>query len=204
MRLLPREERFFLLLQDQVRLTREASALLKSSCCRGTAELVAMMPQLTELEHQGDKIVHEVFVRLNQTFLTPLDPEDIHALSSRLDSVLDAIEEAGHRLSIYRLEPMPESARALCDGIDRCVAALGQAFDALALTTPINDYCVEVNRLEEEADGIFRQALADVFEHERDPILLLKVKEIHELLEQVTDRCEDVADVLQTVMVKNS
>lgn len=204
MRLLPREERFFLLFQDQVRLTREASVLLKSSCCRSAAELAAMMPQLTELEHRGDKIVHEVFVRLNQTFLTPLDPEDIHALSSRLDSVLDAIEEAGHRLSIYRLEPMPESVRALCDGIDGCVAALGQAFDALSSTTPINDYCVEVNRLEEVADGIFRQALADLFEHERDPIRLLKSKELHELLEQVTDRCEDVADALQAVMVKNS
>jgi len=204
MKLLPRQERFFALFLNQVRLIEEASRLLVDGVRSGNSHLPRVAARIQQLEHEGDEIIHDIFTRLNQTFITPLDPEDIHALSSRLDDVLDGIEDAAYRIVAYRLEPIPPTALELCEIVHDCAKSLAKAFEALNKDQRLNEHCIEVNRLEDYADQVLRRALADLFEREKDPIALIKLKEVYEFLEGTTDRCEDVADVLQNVVVKNS
>jgi uncharacterized protein len=204
MRLLPREEKFFHLFSKQVEVISEASALLLEGAKAGNSRLAEVAKLIIALEHRGDEIIHEIFTRLNQTFITPLDPEDIHNLSSKLDDVLDGIEDSVYRMVAYRLDAIPDRMIALSETIHRCCLALQKAFNALEKDEKVMDHCIEINRLENEADNLVRAAVADLFENQKDAIVLIKLKEIYEFLEGTTDRCEDVADVLQNVVVKNS
>jgi len=156
------------------------------------------------MEQRGDEVIHEIYNRLNQTFITPLDPEDIHSLSSHLDDVLDGIEDAAYRMVAYRVEPIPHMVVEVCKVVFACAQALEGAFQALSDKKPVLPYCIEVNRLEEVADQLVRDAVSELFRSESDPITLLKLKEIYEFLEQTTDNCEDVADALQNVAVKHT
>lgn len=204
MRLLPREERFYALFLDQVTKIRQAARLLADGVKKGNSELTQSAEAIRTLEAQGDEIIHDVFTRLNQTFITPLDPEDIHSLASHLDDVLDGIEDAAYRIAAYRLEPIPGTVVRLSEIIDQCATCLERAFQALNTNQAVLPHCIEINRLEDEADSILRQVVSDLFRNTSDAIALIKQKEVHEYLEQTTDRCEDVADVLQAVVVKNS
>lgn len=204
MRLLPREEKFFHYFKDQARIIAEAAGLLLQGARAGNAELAEAVSKIKKLEQAGDEIIHEIFTRLNQTFITPIDPEDIHSLSSFLDDVLDSIEETAHRMSAYHLESIPPAVVKMCEIVRSCAKALEEAFAALEKNARVLDHCIEINRLEESADQIGRAAVAELFRSETNPIALLKLKEIYELLEDTTDRCEDVADALQNVVVKNS
>lgn len=204
MRLLPREEKFFILFDKQVKVISEASRLLVEGAKAGNSTLADVAKQISALEHRGDEIIHEIFTRLNQTFITPLDPEDIQTLSSKLDDVLDGIEDSVHRMVAYRLESIPPEMVALAEIIHRCCRTLEKAFTALEKNDKVMEDCIEINRLENEADNLVRAAVAELFEKEKDAIALIKLKEIYDFLEGTTDRCEDVADVLQNVVVKNS
>jgi len=204
MRLLPRQEKFFELFINQVRIIDEAAQLLLEGVRNGNSQLSRNAVRIKQLEREGDEVAHDIFTKLNQTFITPLDPEDIHALSSRLDDVLDDIEDSAYRMSAYRLEPIPSTVIELCEIVSQCAKALVKAFEALNKEAPLLDHCIEVNRLEDYADELLRRAIAELFEREQDPISLIKLKEVYEFLEDTTDRCEDVADVLQNVVVKNS
>jgi predicted phosphate transport protein (TIGR00153 family) len=204
MRFLPREEKFFAFFLGQVKIISEAAHLLLEGVRGGSGVLVANTNKITDLEHKGDEIIHEIFTRLNQTFITPLDPEDIHSLSSHLDDVLDWIEEVAHRLVAYRLDPVPPAVIELCEIVHACSKVLEKAFEALHRDQHLLDHCIEINRLEEEADKLLRREISLLFQNERDPIMIMKLKETYEFLEETTDRCEDVADVLQSVVVKNS
>jgi predicted phosphate transport protein (TIGR00153 family) len=204
MRLLPRQEKFFELFLSQVRVIEEAAQLLLEGARSGNSQLARNAVRIKQLEREGDELAHDIFTKLNQTFITPLDPEDIHALSSRLDDVLDDIEDSAYRMTAYRLEPIPPTVIELCEIVHHCAKALVKAFEALNKDAPLLDHCIEVNRLEDYADEVLRRAIAELFEREQDPISLIKLKEVYEFLEDTTDRCEDVADVLQNVVVKNS
>ncbi len=204
MRLLPRQEKFFTLFLNQVGIIQQASQLLLEGVRSGNSHLARVALRIKQLEREGDEIAHDIFTRLNQTFITPLDPEDIHALSSRLDDVLDDIEDTAYRLSAYRLDPIPPTVVELSGIVHDCAKSLVRAFEALDRDQSPLEHCIEVNRLEDYADQVLRQAVAALFEHERDPIALIKLKEVYEFLEDTTDRCEDVADVLQNVVVKNA
>jgi uncharacterized protein len=204
MRLLPRQEKFFNSFIDQARLIAEASKLLLEAVKEGNSHLSRAAVRIQQLEHEGDEIIHDIFTRLNQTFITPLDPEDIHSISSRLDDVLDGIEDAAYRMVAYRLEPIPPTVVELCEVVHDSAKSLEKAFEKLNKDEKLLDDCIEVNRLEDYADLLVRRAVAELFQQEKDPIALIKQKEIYEFLEETTDRCEDVADVLQNVVVKNS
>jgi uncharacterized protein len=204
MRFLPREEKFFALFLDQVRYISEAADLLLEGAEAGNARLAQAAEQIGVLERKADEVIHDVFTRLNQTFITPLDPEDIHSLSTRLDDVIDSIEEAVHRMVIYNVEPIPPVAVQVCRNIVESVRSLKLAFEALHSNQKILDHCIEINRIEDVTDEIVRGAVRDLFATERDAIQIIKLKEIYELLEQTTDNLEDVADTLQSVVVKNS
>jgi predicted phosphate transport protein (TIGR00153 family) len=204
MRLLPREEKFYHLFLRQVQIISEASRLLLDGLLQGKARLAGAATDISVLEHKGDEVIHEVFTRLNQTFITPIDPEDIHSISAALDNVLDGIEDTSHRLVSYHIDPVPANMVTLAEIVAGCAKQLHSAFQALEQNGPIMDHCIEINRLENEGDRIGRSAVAELFDKENDPITLIKLKEVYEFFEATIDSCEDVADVLQNVVVKNS
>jgi len=205
MKLLPREEKFFALFNRQVEIISQASALLRDGVKQGPVKLRGIASDISALEHSGDEVIHDIFTRLNSTFITPIDPEDIHSLSTALDDVLDGIEDAVHRMVAYKLDPIPQAVVTLCEIIHKCCESMKQAVQDLEKDQKGMGRCIiEVNRLENEADTIVRGSVADLLNNEKDAILVIKLKEIYEFLEDTTDRCEDVADVLQNVVVKNS
>src|SRR5947209_17287877 len=152
MRLLPREEKFYHLFNKQAEIISEAARLLLDGVRSGKARLAGAATEIAVLEHRGDEVIHEVFRRLNQTFITPIDPEDIHNISSALDNVLDGIEDTSHRLVSYRIDPIPGDMVELANIVNACAVAAKSAFEALERKGPILDHCIEINRLENEAD----------------------------------------------------
>ena len=205
MKILPREEKFFTLFLKQVDNICEASRLMLEGARAGNSQLAKASEQIKALETKGDEITHEIFTALNRTFITPLDPEDIQALSVSLDNVLDGIEDAVHRMVAYHLEPITPTMLELCEIIKQCSTSLKKAFQILdERIEKVMEHCIEINRLENEADKVVRKAVAELFTKEKDPIVLIKLKEVYDFLEATTDYCEDVADTLQTVVVKNS
>ena len=204
MRLLPRDEKFFDLFQKQVGIISEAARLLADGVRIGNGRMASAATEISVLEHRGDEVIHEIFTRLNQTFITPLDPEDIHAISTALDNVLDGMEDTAHRLVAYHINPIPANMVSLAEIVARCAKQLQQAFEVLEKKGSPQVYCIEINRLENEADLVGRSAVVDLFAKEKDPITLIKLKEVYDFFEETVDSCEDVADVLQNVVVKNS
>lgn len=204
MRLFPREEKFFELFLDQVKLISEAANLLKQGLQAGNSGLEQAAERISKLEVDADRVLHEIFKRLNQTFITPIDPEDIHSLSTRLDDVMDGIEDLAHVMVSYRIEPVPAVAVHVSGDIVNCADALGRAFTALRDGGKVLEHCIEISRIEEEVDVTVRKAIREMFDHERDAIKIIKLKEVFDLLEATTDSCEDVSVAMQNVVVKNS
>jgi uncharacterized protein len=160
--------------------------------------------EIRRIEHLGDEMTHSIMRKLNQTFITPFDREDIHTLASSLDDVLDFINAACARIVMYRITDPPAEAGTLARLILAQCEELGKALSHLQKSDHVLSRCVEINRLENEADQVSRVAIARLFEHETDPITLIKIKELLEFLETATDKAEDVADVLETVVLKNT
>ena len=204
MNLLPKEEKFFEYFHQQAKFISQAADLLVAGATAGNTHLASAAHQIRALEEQADTVIHEIYKSLNSTFITPLDPEDIHSLASHLDDVIDGIEDAVHRMLAYRIDPLPSTVVELCRLVQSCGINLQRAFEALAKGKPLVEHCIEINRLEEAADQLVRGAVAELFQNEKDPIRIIKLKEIYEFLEQTTDYCEDVADALQNVQVKNN
>ncbi len=202
MRFLPKEEKFYQSFLEQTMLSQKAAATLYEACQKNllTDE---MATQLSDIEGQADKVLHSIHVKLNQTFITPIDPEDIHSLASHLDDVLDYMEDAAHCLVAYKVKPVPLPVTDICACLVRCTAELTKAFQAMSDGKNFDEFCVQINHIEGEVDAIERKAVAELFEREQNPIQIMKMREIYDLLERTADACEDVADVLQNVAVKN-
>ncbi len=160
--------------------------------------------EIRRIERSADEITHAILTKLNQTFITPFDREDIHQLASSLDDVLDFMNAAGARIIMYRITNPPPVALDLARLILQQCQELHRALPLLRKNGDILTYCVEINRLENEADVISRAAIGQLFDQEKDPIALIKTKELIEFLELATDKAEDVANVLETVVLKNS
>jgi uncharacterized protein len=204
MSLLPRDEKFYESFLKQVEIISQAARVLLEGLRIGNSRLAGAATEISVLEDRGDEVIHGIFTRLNKTFITPIDPEDIHNLSSALDDVLDGIEDTAHRLVSYDINPIPQDVLELAGIVNECAMTSQKAFEALAVNGHILTHCIEINRLENEGDRITRSAVADLFRKQKDPIMLIKLKEIYEFFEDTIDRFEDVADVLQNVVVKNS
>jgi len=164
----------------------------------------AKVAEIRRIEHTGDDMTHAVLTKLNQTFITPFDREDIHQLVSSLDDVLDFINNAGARIITYRITNPPPAALDLARLILLQSQELHRALPLLRKNGDILTHCVEIKRLENEADIISRAAIGQLFDQEKDPITLIKTKELLEILELATDKAEDVANVLESVVLKNS
>jgi uncharacterized protein Yka (UPF0111/DUF47 family) len=204
MNLLPKDEKFFELFDNHAKILCQASKLLLSGLASGYDGVCGIAAEMQDLEDKGDRVVHDIFGRLRATFITPFDPEDIQALAKSLDDVLDGIDDVTFRIVAYRLDPIPPAVLKIAEMVNSSCFLLAKALGALQQKKSVIELCIEINRFENEADKVEREMLAELFRSERDPISLIKQKEIYELLEATTDRCEDVGDVIQNVSVKNS
>jgi predicted phosphate transport protein (TIGR00153 family) len=201
-RFIPREVLFFDLFEQQSEHIIKAAQLLRE-LLNNFADARAKAHAIKEVEHQGDQVTHEVVKRLNTTFITPIDREDIHDLATRLDDVLDYIEAAAERLVVYRIKEPTSPSRAMAEVIVHQTHAMDRAIRCLRTMDPgFHEHAVEVNRLENSADHLLRESLAALFEEQGDPIEVIKWKEIYETMETVTDRCEDVANVIEGIILK--
>jgi predicted phosphate transport protein (TIGR00153 family) len=204
MNLLPKNDTFFHFFENHAQILCRASKLLISGLQEGYDGMCRIQQEMSGIEEEGDRVVHDIFRHLRATFITPFDPEDIQALATSLDDVLDGIDDATFRIVAYRLKPIPPAVLQLAQMVFSCCGILARALEALHQNRSVLNFCIEVNRLENEADKLERNLLADLFLNERDAIALIRQKEIYELLEATTDRCEDVADVIQNVSVKHN
>jgi uncharacterized protein len=202
-RLIPREERFFddfVALADQIR----RGAGLLEDMLRPERPIWDKADEIKEVEHKCDFLTHEIIQRLHRTFVTPLDREDIHTLARSLDDVMDAIDASAAVVRLYQIERVRPDARELAHLVALTVGQVVIAMKALERLIGVAEPTVEINRLENEADRAHQHALRRLFEEERDPIVIIKWKEILDFLEAATDRCEDVANVLEGVVVKHA
>ena len=200
--LIPREEKFyddFRAMADQL---RRGSRLLE--------EMLATDPpvedkahEIREVEHKCDFLTHEIIQRLNKTFITPIDREDIYSLSRALDDIMDAIDACAALIPLYHITTVRPGVRELTRIISESTDQVRHAIEALENRTGIMQRTVEINRLENEADRAHQRAVGQLFDEEHDPISVMKWKEILDLLEAATDRCEDVANLLENVVVKH-
>jgi predicted phosphate transport protein (TIGR00153 family) len=201
-RLIPREEKFFTdfqALADELKV----GAQLLEQMLEPEHPLWDKADEIKEVEHKCDFLTHGIIQRLNRTFVTPLDREDIHALARSLDDVMDSIDASATLIRLYRLDTVRFGARELAQIITASTHQVRLALDALEQQKGILGHAVEINRLENEADRVHQQAVSRLFDAERDPLTVMKWKESLDFLEDATDRCEDVANVLEGVMVKH-
>ena len=202
-RFLPRETRFFDLFEEMMQNVMVGARQLRD-LLQDYTDVSASVQKIKGTEHKGDEIAHAVFIKLNSSFITPFDREDIHTLASSLDDVLDFINAAASRLVTYKIANPPGEAVELATIILRQAEELAKALTHLEKGDGLLEYCVEVNRLENEADAIARAAIGRLFETEVNPIQLIKHKELIEVLEMATDKAEDAANVLETVVLKSA
>ena len=160
--------------------------------------------EIKEVEHKCDHLTHQIIQRLNTTFVTPIDREDIHALAKSLDDVMDAIDASAKVVRMYKIKSIRYGARELAHIVTLSVDQVQLAIQALEKRSGVAERAVEINRLENEADRIHEGALRRLFDDESDPVMIIKWKEILDFLEVATDRCEDVANLLEGVVVKNA
>jgi uncharacterized protein len=201
--LFPRKQAFFELFDKAAQNMVVGSRLLKEML-ESYKDIEQKAREIKRIESLGDAITHTIFKDLNQTFITPIDREDIYALASCIDDVLDLVEASSDRLVVYKIDqPTPEAIQ-LADIIYRAAQELSQGIAQLGETSDLNATFVAVNSLENEADRITRDAIGELFEQEKNPITLMKWKEVYESLEDATDRCEDVANVLERILLKHA
>jgi predicted phosphate transport protein (TIGR00153 family) len=203
-RLLPREEEFFDLFTEVATRNKEAAQLLRELFEAPPERRTPLVEAIKRLEHEADQVTHEVVNRLDRTFITPLDREDIYQLASDLDDVMDAMDGCARRTQIFRLGSSPPGVRQLVEVIQRMVSVLAEAVGRLKKGDDVMRFCVEAKRLEEEGDAIYHEALGQMFEKERDAIEIIKWKEIYDNLERTLDQAEDVANVVESITIKHA
>ena len=201
MQLIPRDEKFYGLFNEQAENIHKAAKMLVA-LFDNFQEVEKQVSEIKFLEHKGDQITHALMKKLNRTFITPFDREDIHALGSALDDVLDLVEAAATRFITYKIKKVTPGAQQLGKVIVHGAEIIVNAVAQLSHPQNMLEYCEQLALLEEEADRIKGECIARLFEESTDPFDVIKWKEIYEVLEASTDKCEDVADVLESVVLK--
>jgi len=198
----PRDEQFFVLFGQMADEIKAAAVLLEEMLAADPPD-ESRVALIRDAEHRCDALTHDTIQRLHRTFVTPFDREDLYALASSLDTVMDAIDHAAAIVQLYRIKKVRPEARTMTHIVSASAARLHSALDALADKKPVQPHAVEINRLENEADHAYQEAIRNLFDTETDPIVIMKWKELLDVLEQITDCCEDVANVIEGVVVKH-
>jgi predicted phosphate transport protein (TIGR00153 family) len=204
LRLTPRENVFYELFTSSANNLLEGAHALEELVSASRGERDALAKQLRDLEHVGDDRTHSILRAVNSTFVTPFDREDIYRLASRLDDVMDFFEAAGDLIVLYDLEVLPLEMRHMTEILVRGAELTAAAMPRLKSLTNLSDYWIEINRLENDADKLYRRFLARLFSGEYDALTVMKMKEITEQLEGAADALENVADTVETIAVKES
>ena len=205
--LLPHDARFFSFFDESARILIKATDTMTKIPGLTREQRIDAAREINELENQGDDITHKIFTELNSTFVTPFDREDIHAIASSMDDVLDTIYGTSSRMVLYKIEKCPPEIQQLTDVLHKAAVELQRGIALLSdlrRSEDIQKVIRAVNEYETEADDIFEQGLANLFEEEKDAIQIMKMKEIFVTLETATDKCDDVANVLETILIKHA
>lgn len=202
-RFLPREKDFFDLFERQAENIAAGAAAFCSMLEHYTG-VPEQVQTIKAIEHSGDEITHQIFRKLNQTFVTPFDREDIHELCSTMDDVIDLIDAAAGRFVLYRIDKVRAGTTELSKVLNLSTMELSAAIHAITSPTKALQRVIEINRLENESDRICRILIAQLFEEETDPVTIIKWKEIYEVMETAVDKCEDVSNVIESVILKNA
>ena len=208
-RLSPHERGFYPLFTQAAQNIAAGADLLAKLVAADPADRAALATQVKDAEHAGDTLTHDIMIKLNSTFVTPFDREDIYRLASSLDDVMDKIEEAADRIVLYRLDTLPSGIAVQCRLLQRCAAATAEAMPRLEKLAQLKEYWINVNSIEEEADGAYRTLLAELLapadaSPPTDVLTVLKLKEVVEILEDAADAFETVANTVESIAVKES
>jgi len=202
-RFMPHDGDFFVLFQKQAE-----NIVVGAQAFVGMLEHYTGVPEQVQrikaIEHNGDEITHQIFRKLNQTFITPFDREDIHELCSTMDDVIDLIDAAASRFVLYRVNEVRTGTIELCKVLTAATTELKEAIYAMESPDKALHRVIEINRLENESDRICRTLIAQLFEEETNPVQIIKWKEIFEVIETAVDKCEDVSNVIESVILKNA
>lgn len=204
--LLPREEKFFDLFEQGAQAMVQAAEKLKEIVDKWE-NVEALVAEVTEIEHQADTVTHQIYAQLHRTFVTPFDREDISHLAGNIDDVTDFIQAAADSMIVYKIEKPEKSAKELADIIVTASKEVLKAVKLLKSSKNIKEMlavCVEINRLENMADRIYRSALGHLFDGQTNLADVIKWREIYEHMETATDRCEDVADAIEGIALKQA
>ena len=201
--LVPRDKVFFDLFSQSGENTLRAARLLQEML-RGWPEEQGLARQILLAEQEGDRITHALIQRLNSTFVTPLDGEDIYGLATSLDDIVDYIEETSDFMGLYQIEAPMEQAIAMADVLVRCCEQLAQALEHLRDFKGLDKYWIEVHRLENDGDRLYREAVASLFANGIDPMVVIRWKDLFTVLERAVDACESVAHILEGIVIKNA
>lgn len=205
---LPKDEHFYGLFEEAARNIVEASeTLIKLPVAKTVEERTRIVDEIGFLEHRGDDVTHRIFSHLSGTFVTPFDPEDIHLLASELDDIVDNIDGTARRFLMYKIEESPPDIICLVESLHGSVCELERGVKMLRKlerAAEIRKIIDRVNLYEDEADVIFARGVASLFDTLKDPIQIIKLKEIYVAIETATDKCEDAVDVIETILIKHA
>lgn len=205
MRLFPKEIDFFEIFEKAAtNLTKATSLLVR--LMEDFKNLEERAKEIYEVEQDGDMLTHDIMRKLNKTFITPIDREDIHALASRIDDILDLVWGAVDRMVVFKITEPTQEAIEIAKDLHQTTEVLQKTIKELKEKNyaHVQEHCIEINRLENRIDRIFRDALGKLFDDMQDPRMIIKWKEVYEHLENASDRCEDVANVLEGIVLKNA
>jgi uncharacterized protein len=204
--LIPKDEKFFDILEEASENAIKAAQVFRD-LVHDWSMTSPHIQKIRDLEHECDRMTHEIIDKLNRTFITPIDREDIHALASEIDDVVDILHATTDRMQLYRIDRGDPHLRKMAEVIVKATEVIEKAVKSLrdlSHTRRTLDFCIEVNRLENEGDALLKEALGELFSKPQDVLDILKWKEIYEATEYATDKCEDIANVIEGIVVKNA
>jgi len=201
---LPKEEQYFDLFIQMTLYISDAARTLVEMLSDKNADFEEYAQRIKGLEHACDELTHSVSTRLNKSFITPFDREDIYMMSTALDDIVDLIDDAARAIVIFDIREINDHARRFADVIQRMAVELREIVSILQRPKSITPRLVEIHRLENEGDDIYHAAIAELFHEANDPLTVLKWKEIYEKLEAAVDRCENVANIIESVIIKHT
>src|SRR5512132_307098 len=201
---LPREEQYFDLFIQMTHYISAAARELKEMLADKNHDFAEYAKRIKDLEHACDELTHNISTRLNKSFITPFDREDIYTMSTALDDIVDLIDDAARAIIIFDIKEITDYARDFADVIERMADQLKEIVSTLQRPKNITPRLVEIHRLENEGDDIYHAAIAELFHDSPDPMTVIKWKEIYEKLEAAIDRCENVANIIESVIIKHT
>jgi uncharacterized protein len=201
--LLPKEDEYFTYFSEMAGKIEEASAILAEMLSSEGKDFGSYKQRIKDVEHSCDQVMHAITNKLNRSFITPFDREDIYHLAVALDDIVDFIDAGARAIVMYDIREVNDASRQFAKIIGNLGVEIKAAIDMLSRPNGMNKHFVEIHRLENEADDVYFKAIGDLFKNSTDPVSVIKWKEFYEILENATDRCESVANIIEGIVLKH-